>query len=150
MNAKWGVFLSLEIKGSWVSELSQPGRIVTGIRLWQPLPRMWKLALCYAAVTFLGQNLHIFLSQSLRIFLSQNLHMFFGQNLHILSCISVCFYYPFKKYVEYIFSPGCLSMMSRSVLRLWLAAWTIASFVFVGDCLKQFKTINTNNHKLED
>ena len=25
-------------------------------------------------------------------------------------------YYPFKKYVEYIFSPGCLSMMSRSVL----------------------------------
>ena len=27
-------------------------------------------------------------------------------------------YYPFKKYVEYIFSPGCLSMMSRSILRL--------------------------------
>ena len=27
-------------------------------------------------------------------------------------------YYPFKKYVEYIFPPGCLSMMSRSILRL--------------------------------
>ena len=27
-------------------------------------------------------------------------------------------YYPFKKYVEYIFFPGCQSMMSRSVLRL--------------------------------
>ena len=36
-----------------------------------------------------------------------------------------------------------------SILRLWLAARTIASFVFVGDCLKQFKTVNTNNHKLE-
>ena len=58
-------------------------------------------------------------------------------------------YYPFKKYVEYIFTPGCLSMMSRSSLRLWLAARIIASFVFVGDRLKQFKTINTNNHKLE-
>ena len=27
-------------------------------------------------------------------------------------------YYPFKKYVEYIFSSGCLSMMSCSILRL--------------------------------
>ena len=59
------------------------------------------------------------------------------------------YYYPFKKYVEYIFLPGCRNVMSRSVLRFWLAAWTIASFVFVGDCLKQFKTINTNNRKLE-
>ena len=47
------------------------------------------------------------------------------------------------------FCPGCLSMMSRSILRLGLAARTIASFVFVGDCLKLFKTISTNNHKLE-
>ena len=62
---------------------------------------------------------------------------------------STLYYYTFKKYVEYIFSPGCLSMMSFSILRLWLAARTIASFVFVGDCLKQFKTIITNNHKLE-
>ena len=29
-------------------------------------------------------------------------------------------YYPFKRKAEYIFSPGCLSMMSRSILRLWL------------------------------
>ena len=67
----------------------------------------------------------------------------------IFHCSNDLFYYPFKKYVEYIFSPGCLSIMSHSILTLWLAARTIASFVFVGDCLKQFKTINTNNHKLE-
>ena len=30
-----------------------------------------------------------------------------------------------------------------------IGSWTIASFVFVGDCLKQFETISTNNHKLE-
>ena len=57
------------------------------------------------------------------------------------------FYYSFKKYVKYIFLPGCLSVMSRSVLRLSLATWTIASFVFVGDCLKQFKAINTISNK---
>ena len=28
------------------------------------------------------------------------------------------YYHPFKKYVEYIFSPECLSMMSRSILIL--------------------------------
>ena len=28
------------------------------------------------------------------------------------------YYYPFKKYVEYTFFPGCQSMMSRYVLRL--------------------------------
>ena len=30
---------------------------------------------------------------------------------------------------------------SHSILRLWLAARTIASFVFDGDCLKQFETV---------
>ena len=35
-------------------------------------------------------------------------------------CIDIIIfvYYPFKKYVQYIFFPGCLSMMSRSMLRL--------------------------------
>ena len=38
--------------------------------------------------------------------------------LKYLYCEYLIDYYPFKKYVEYIFSLGCLSMMSRSVLRL--------------------------------
>ena len=33
-------------------------------------------------------------------------------------------YYPFKKYVEYIFFAGCLSLMSCAILRLRLAALT--------------------------
>ena len=82
---------------------------------------------------------------------SSNMHYctFTGLSAKKIDVVILTYYYPFKKYVEYIFSPGCLSMMSRSILRFWLAARTIASFVFVGDCLKQFKTINTNNHKLE-
>ena len=50
------------------------------------------------------------------------------KNYAMLPCLAAlqsssqaAFYYPFKKYVEYIFSPGCLSMMSRSILRLRLA-----------------------------
>ena len=42
-------------------------------------------------------------------------------HLKILACRDNSWlrnYYPFKKYVEYIFSPGCLSMMSRAILRL--------------------------------
>ena len=35
------------------------------------------------------------------------------------------------------FFSWCLSLMSRSILRLWLGAWTIASFVFVWNSLKQ-------------
>ena len=33
-------------------------------------------------------------------------------------------YYPFKEYVEYIFSPGGVRMMSHTILRFWLAALT--------------------------
>ena len=36
----------------------------------------------------------------------------------LLVYIKCFYYYPFKMYVEYIFSPGCLSMMSSSILRL--------------------------------
>ena len=46
---------------------------------------------------------------------SENTEDSFLMHIFLLACVSYC---PFKKYVEYIFSPGCLSMMSRSILRL--------------------------------
>ena len=39
-------------------------------------------------------------------------------------CYQIAYYHDFTKFVEYIFSPEGLSMMTRTILRLWLAALT--------------------------
>ena len=86
--------------------------------------------------------IHLFLSYYLGVFESFSIVSFLFFPLSILYyrfCFFFfwffCFicpsflYYPFVKYVEYIFSPGGLSMMSYTILRLLLAALTKHDFI---------------------